>query len=82
MSRIVTERLRILIHISNYYQTLEIMGKTLSEKNEPKNDPKSSSSYFTHLEKKIREIRKIENLHQTYICRKYGKKLSDKNEEY
>ena len=34
-SRIVTERLRMLIHISNYIQTLEIMEKTLSDKNEP-----------------------------------------------
>ena len=31
---IVTERLRILIYISNYFQTLDIMGKTLSHKNE------------------------------------------------
>ena len=27
----VTERLRTLIHISNYFQTLEIMEKTLSD---------------------------------------------------
>ena len=33
---IVTERLRMLIHISNYFQTLEIMEKTFSNKNEPK----------------------------------------------
>ena len=33
---IVTEHLRILIHISNYFQTLEIiMEKTLSDKTEP-----------------------------------------------
>ena len=31
----VTERLRILIHISIYFQTLEIMEETLSDKNEP-----------------------------------------------
>ena len=31
----VTERLRILIHVSDYFQTLEIMEKTLSDKNEP-----------------------------------------------
>ena len=36
ISRIVTERLlRVLIHISNYFQTLEIMEKKLSDKNEP-----------------------------------------------
>ena len=29
------ERLRISIHISKYFQTLEIMEKTLSDKNEP-----------------------------------------------
>ena len=33
--RIVTESLRILILISNYFQTLEITEKTLSDKNEP-----------------------------------------------
>ena len=32
----MTERLRILIHISNYFQTVDIMEKTLSDKNEPK----------------------------------------------
>ena len=31
----VTERLHILIHISNYFQTLEVMEKTLADKNEP-----------------------------------------------
>ena len=31
----MTERLRILIHTSKYFQTLEIMQKTLSDKNEP-----------------------------------------------
>ena len=31
----VTERLRVLIHISNYSQTLEILETTLSDKNEP-----------------------------------------------
>ena len=30
----VTERLHILIHISNYFQTLEVMEKTLSHKND------------------------------------------------
>ena len=34
----VTERLRVLIHNSNYFQTLEIMEKMLSDKNEPKTD--------------------------------------------
>ena len=33
----MTERLRILINISNYFQTLVIMEKTLSDKNEPTN---------------------------------------------
>ena len=31
----MTERLRISIHISNYFQTLEFLEKTLSDKNEP-----------------------------------------------
>ena len=31
----MTELLRILMHISNSFQTLEIMEKTLSDKNEP-----------------------------------------------
>ena len=35
ISRIVSERLRILIHISIYVQILEIMKKTLSDTNEP-----------------------------------------------
>ena len=34
ISRIVTERLRRLIHSSNYFQTLEFLEKTLSDKNE------------------------------------------------
>ena len=32
----MTERLCVLIHISNYFQTLAIMEKALSDKNEPK----------------------------------------------
>ena len=40
----MTERLRMLIHISNYFQTLEIMEKTLSDKNEPYNKAKSALS--------------------------------------
>ena len=32
----MTERLRILIYISNVFQTLEFLEKTLSDKNEPK----------------------------------------------
>ena len=32
----MTERLRRSIHISNYFQTLEILEKKLSDKNEPK----------------------------------------------
>ena len=32
----MTERLRILIQTPDYFQTLEIMEKTLSDKNEPK----------------------------------------------
>ena len=32
---IVTERLRIKIYIYTYFQTLEIMEKMLSDKNEP-----------------------------------------------
>ena len=35
ISRILTERLRILIRISHYFQTLEIMEKTIPDKNEP-----------------------------------------------
>ena len=31
----MTERLRILIHISNYFETLEILEKKLSDMNEP-----------------------------------------------
>ena len=31
----MTERLRISINISNYFQTLQILEKTLSDKNEP-----------------------------------------------
>ena len=38
--RIVTERLRILIHIPIFFQTLEFLGKTLSDKNEPKTQEK------------------------------------------
>ena len=36
----MTERLRILIHISNYCHTLEFMEKTLSDKNEPNTNRK------------------------------------------
>ena len=35
----MTERLRILIRISNNFQTLEIMEKILSDKNEPIRGP-------------------------------------------
>ena len=35
ISRVVTERFRVLIQISNYFQTLEIKEKTLSDKSEP-----------------------------------------------
>ena len=43
----MTERLRILIHISNYFQTLEIPGKMLSDKNEP--NTRDSTSRACHL---------------------------------
>ena len=43
ISRILTERLRIFIHVSNYFQTLEILEKTLSDKNEPNTKQTNSS---------------------------------------
>ena len=50
-SRIVIERLRISIHISNYFQTLEIMEKTLSDKNEPQYPGKQEDTLFgTHAQ--------------------------------
>ena len=48
LSRVVTERLRILIHISNYIQTLEIMEKALSDKNEPDSDLDDEKMIFQH----------------------------------
>ena len=49
----MTECLRILIHISNYFQTLENIEKTLSDKNEPKNLTKNLAK--KHFVPKCRE---------------------------
>ena len=48
ISRTVTERHRILMQISNYFQTLETDKKTLSDKNEPEDMTKNTAKTKTH----------------------------------